>query len=128
MVMKVEDNEMRPYTFELRRTRIPAEGTGQFELAAAGKHPKCKLISGQVTAKIYSTAADVIAIEHEDGGDVATATASATVHTPVALTIAPAAGYSAVFERDEPIIMKASTEGNAANATEVLCVFETMET
>jgi len=128
MTELIEDEEMRTYTFQLKRSRIPAEGTGQFELAAAGKHPKCKLLSGQVTALIYSTAADVIAIEHEDGGDVATATASATIGTPVALTIAPAAGYSAIFERNEPIIAKASTQGNAANATEILCTFETVNT
>lgn len=124
---KVEDNEMLVQTFVLTRSRVPNEGTGQFELAGAGKHPKCKLVSGQVIPIIYSTAADVIAIEHEDGGDVATATASTTIGTPGALSIAPAAGYSAVFERNEPIIMKASTQGNAANATTVTCVFETLE-
>ena len=124
---KVEDNEMLVNTFVLTRSRVPNEGTGQFELASAGKHPKCKLVSGQVIAIIYSTAADVIAIEHEDGGDVATATASATIGTPVPLSIAPAAGYSAVFERNEPILMKASTQGNAANATTINCVFETLE-
>ncbi len=127
MVVKVEDKEMLTQTFVLTRSRVPNEGTGQFELAAAGKHPKCKLISGQVIPTIYSTAADVIAIEHEDGGDVATATASATIGTPGALSIAPAAGYSAVFERNEPILMKASTQGNAANATTVICVFETID-
>ncbi len=127
MVTKVEDNEMQTQTFVLSRCRVPAEGTGQFELAGAGKHPKCKLVSGQVVTLIYSTAADVLAIEHEDGGDVATATASATVGTPVALSIAPAAGYSAIFERNEPILMKASTQGNAANATKVMAVFETMD-
>ena len=127
MGTKIDDVELMKQTFTLQRSRVPAEGTGQFELAAAGAHPKCKLISGQVIGRIYSTAADVIAIEHEDGGDVATATASATIGTPVALTIAPAATYSAVFERDEPIEMKASTEGNAANATTVVGVFETLE-
>jgi len=127
MVTKIEDNEMRASTFVLVHERVPAEGTGQFEIAGAGKHPKCKLLKGWATAQIYNSAADVIAIEHEDGGDVASATASATVHTPVALTIAPAAGYSAIFERDEPIIVKASTQGNAANSTRIVCVFETME-
>lgn len=126
MGTKIDDNELRPATFVLQRTRVPAEGTGQFELAGAGAHPKCVLVSGQVIATIYSTAVDVIAIEHEDGGDVATASASATVGTPVPLTIEPAAGYSAVFERNEPIMMKASTQGNAANATTVVCVFETI--
>jgi len=127
MVTKIADNEMLMSTFVLERCRVPAEGTGQFELAASGAHPKCKLISGQVTSTIYSTAQDVIAIEHHDGGNVATATASATIGTPVALTIAPAAGYTAIFERNEPIIMIASTQGNAANATEVRCVFQTLE-
>jgi len=127
MVTKVEDNQMRKSTFVLERTRVPNEGTGQFELAASGAHPKCRLISGQALALIYNSAADVIAIEHIDGGDVATATASATIGTPVAMTIAPAAGYTATFERNEPIIMKASTQGNAANATTVRCVFETLE-
>jgi len=125
---KIEDNEMYARTFILTRARVPNEGTGQFELAAAGKHPKCKLVSGQVIPLIYASAADVIAIEHEDGGDVATATASTTIGTPGALTIAPAAGYSAVFERNEPILMKASTQGNAANATQVVTVWESLET
>ena len=126
MVTKVEDKEMQTQTFVLTRSRIPAEGSGQFELAAAGKHPKCKLISGQVTPLIYSTAADAVAIEHEDGGNVATATTGTTIGTPVALTIAPAAGYSAVFERNEPII-EATAQGNNANATQIIAVFETMD-
>lgn len=124
----VEENEMPEHygVFTLTRTRIPAEGTGQFELAAADHHPKCRLVSAEVVALIYASAADVLAIEHEDGGDVATATASVTVGTPVAMTIAPAAGYSTTFERNEPIIMLASTQGNAANATTITAQFETV--
>jgi len=127
-VDQIADNEMYGQTITLMRMRVPNEGTGQFELAAANKHPKCKLIRGQVTALIYNTSVDIIAIEHEDGGDVATASASATIGTPIALTIAPAAGYSIVFERNEPILMKASTQGNAANATKIVTVWESLET
>ena len=128
MVGPVEEYDMPEHfgVFTLTRTRVPAEGTGQFELAAAGHHPKCRLVKAEVVALIYSTAADVIAIEHSDGGDVATATASVTIGTPVPMTIAPAAGYDEIFERNEPIIVKASTEGNAANATTITAQFETV--
>lgn len=112
--------------FTIVRTRVPAEGTGQFVLLAAGRHPKCRLVSAQVVATIYSTAADVIAIEHDDGVNVATATASATIGTPVAMTIAPADSRGAVFARDEAVMMVASTQGNAANATTVQATFETV--
>jgi len=127
MTEMIDDSKFKPYTFVLSRCKLPAEGTGQKTLAEAGRHPKCKLVSGQVITLLYSTSADIFAIEHEDGGNVATATQSGTVGTPTALSIAPAAGYSAVFERNEPIIEIASTEGNAANATMIVCVFETVE-
>ena len=126
MVVKVEDNQMKRSTFILKRSRVPAEGTGQFELAAAGAHPKCRLVSAYTRTLIYSTAADQIVIEKTDGDNVATVTASTTVGTPAYMTIAPAAGNTAVFERNEPIIMKAAVEGNAANATLVSAKFETV--
>jgi len=126
MVEKIEDNEMKRSTFILSRTRVPAEGTGQFELSAAGAHPKCRLVSAYALATIYSTAPDQLVIEKQDGDNVATATASATIGTPVYFTIAPAAGNLDIFERDEPIIMKAAVEGNAANATTVSARFETV--
>lgn len=127
MVTKVEDKEMQTQTFILSRSRIPNESTGQFELAAAGKHPKCKLVSAQVITLIHTTTADQLAIEHEDGGNVATVTTSATVGTPTAYAIAPAAGYSAVFERNEPIILTAAVQGNAANSNQTVAVFETID-
>lgn len=128
MVGPVQEYDMPEHygVFTLSRTRVPNEGTGQFELAAAGHHPKCRLVKAEVVSTIYSAAADVLAIEHIDGGDVATATASVTIGTPVPMVIAPAAGYDEIFERNEPIMMKASTEGNAANATTLTAQFETI--
>jgi len=120
-----DDNKIQPYTFVLERSKLAAGGTAQLELAAAGRHPKCKLVWGQILSLIYSTSADTIAIEHEDGGNVTTATQSTTIGTPTALAIAPAAGYSAVFERNEPIIAQV-TENNAANTVQVITVFETV--
>ncbi|MCK4820080.1 hypothetical protein KA005_30220, partial [bacterium] len=97
-ISQIEESEIPEAfgIFTLSRTRVPNEGTDQIELAAAGRHPKCRLLSAEVVATIYSTGVDELAIEHEDGGNVATASASATVGTPVPMTIAPAAGYSTI--------------------------------
>ena len=128
MVTLIAENEIPENygVFTLTHHRVPNEGTSQFVMAEAGDHPKCRLVKAWVLPTIYNTAADVLAIEHEDGGDVATATASTTIGTPTAMTIAPAAGYTAVFERNEPIIVLASTQGNAANATSIYAQFETV--
>lgn len=124
----IEENEIPENygVFTLTHHRVPNEGTGQFEMAAAGAHPKCRLVSAYVLPTIYNTSADVLAIEHQDGGNVATATASTTIGTPGAMTIAPAAGYTDVFERGEPIICLASTQGHATNATSIYAQFETV--
>lgn len=124
----IEENEMPENfgVFTLTHHRVPDEGTDQFEMAGAGDHPKCRLVKAWVLPTIYNTAVDVLAIEHQDGGDVATASASATIGTPTEMTIAPAAGYTDVFERGEPIIVLASTQGNAANATSIYAQFETV--
>ena len=128
MVSMVEDNTIRAYTFYLSKHFRTADATGQYTLAAAGEHPKCKAVAGgEVTSLIYSTAADVMDLEHEDGGNVTTTTASTTALSPVTVSIAPAAGYSAVFERNEPICVT-RTLGNAANTTSVIYRFVSLET
>jgi len=68
-------------------------------------------------------AADVLAIELGSGVDIATATASATLGTPVAFTIAPASGKN-VFERNDDICVNLTTDGAATNACLVMMTFE----
>lgn len=67
---------------------------------------------------------DVFAIERGSGEDVATATAAAVNMTPVAFTIAPAAGTKNVFEKNEDICVNLTTDGHANNAALVIMTFE----
>jgi len=125
---EIDASELPNMTFTLVAFRSPADSVGQviFPGGESGNHRKCKLLKAVATALAYSTAADVIAIERGSGEDVATVTSSATVGTPVAATIAPAAGTKNQFEVDEEICYNLTTDGNAANATMITATFVTV--
>jgi hypothetical protein len=112
--------------FNLIAIRSPADATGQviFPGGEAQNHPKCKLIKCVVIPLAYSTAIDVIAIERGSGEDVATVSAAAVVGTPATATIAPAAATKNSFEVNEDICYNLTTDGNAANATIIICTMK----
>ncbi|HWQ95927.1 MAG TPA: hypothetical protein VN368_01005 [Candidatus Methylomirabilis sp.] len=127
-ISTVEENQIpESYSlFTLVHFRKPADGTGAVTLAAAGRHPKCRLVKGQSVVLAYSTAADVAALERGSGEDVATVTCGAAIGVSADFTIAPAAGTKNVFERDEDIVFNLTTDGNAANADIFAFTFESI--
>lgn len=102
--------------FTLVHFRKPADATGAVTLAAAGGHPKCRLVKGQSVVLAYSTAADIAALERQSGEDVATVTCGTAIGVSVDYTIAPAAATRNEFLRNEDIVFRLTTDGDAANA------------
>jgi len=122
---KVDQNELPEYLvpFSVVYMATVAGATGQVVLVAPGHHPKCRLVKAVITSEAYSTAADVYAIEDGDGNDAATGTQSATVNTPVTMTLVP----GQYFDRNEAICINRTTVGNAANACFILAQFESID-
>jgi len=123
-VSKVDQNELPEYLvpFTLVFYGTIAGATAVTVLAAAGHHPKCRLVRGQIYSVAYSTAADTIAIEDGGGTDAATATQSTTANTATALTLV----QDQYFDRNEAICIS-RTVGNAGNAILVEVQFESID-
>lgn len=122
-ISQIEENEIPEGFGRFSITHVRGVGgeEGQQIVAEAGQHPKCRLLKAWQVPLIWDTAGDTSVIEHEDGGDIGTVQGAADL-APVEITIAPAAGYTSVFEKNEPIIVN-MTEGNAANSTLVVMDF-----
>jgi hypothetical protein len=125
-ISKIEQNELPEYLvpFTLTYMATVAGSTGQVILAAAGHHPKCRFVRGQVTSQAYSTTADQYVVEDGDGNDATAACVqSTTVNTPASF-VAIAGQY---FDRTEAICINRTVVGNAANACFVIVQFESID-
>jgi len=120
-ISTIEESEIPEYTipFTLVRNTVPAS-TAVIEMVAAGHHPKCRMTGGQAIATVYATGVQIIAVEDGGGTDAATCSASATVFTPVSLTLIK----DQVFERNESINCVVSTAGSATNSVLIVAQFE----
>ncbi len=116
---QLSDNELRTATLQYTYVTKAADAVNtMYLLARAGEHPRCRWDSGQAIAFVYASAATVLAVCHEDGSVVASATGSTTVFTSTAFASAiTVAGIGSVFERNEPIYLKITTQGSATNVT-----------
>lgn len=94
---------------------------GQKVIVAAGHHPKCRLVSGQVHPHIFTTTGSQFTVEDGDGNNATDNLTTAVVDTMLDFT--PIAGQ--VFERNEAICIL-SVQGNAANANSVYLLFESV--
>jgi len=124
-ISKVEQNELPEHLvpFTLVHMATVAGATGQTILAHPGHHPKCRLVNAVIHSQAYGVAPDVYAIEDGDGNDAATGTQSATVNTPVTMSVIE----GQVFERNEAIAINRVTVGDAANACIIFALFESID-
>jgi hypothetical protein len=125
-ISKIEQNELPEYLvpFTLTYMATVAGSTGQVILAAAGHHPKCRFVRGQVTSQAATTTGDQYVVEDGDGNDAtAAALQSLTANTPTAFV--PIAGQ--YFDRTEAICINRTVVGNAANACFVIVQFESID-
>lgn len=89
-----------------------ADSTGQFQLLAAGHHPKCRITRTSVTILDGSAQVQAV-IEDGDGNDAATGLNSGTtafVNTEGTLV----AGQ--VFERNEAVMLNVTAAGTGIHA------------
>lgn len=124
MTSIVDENQIPEHfgVFTLTHNRKPADATGNTVLAHAGHHPKCRLVSVKAMPLVYDTAVDVFAIQ--DGDAVVAATISSG--DAIGISTEGTLVEGQVFERNEAIICDLTTDGNAANATIVTALFETI--
>ena len=119
-ISTIEESEIPEgsLAFSVTRNTVPGS-TAVINMIPAGMHPKCKLVGGQAIATVYATGVQIIAIEDGAGNDAATCSASATVFTPVDLTLV----RDQIFEKNESINLLVTTAGSATNSVLVTANF-----
>lgn len=122
-ISTIEESEM-PEQYSLFSTVTAykvAFTAGQKVIVAAGHHPKCRLVGGQVHPHIFTTTGSQFTVEKMDGTNASDNLTTAVVDTMLDFT--PIQGI--VFERNDAIVIL-SVQGNAANANSVYLLFESV--
>ena len=121
----LEANEIPEYqsVWSIAAVQEVAGTTGSRQtLCAAGHHPKCRLVRGDVITLAWGAADDSLLVEDGDGNDASDdLDQHGTVHGVTSFTPIP----GQVFERNEAIMLL-RTVGNAANASITTVTFESI--
>ena len=99
---------------------VPGGADGiEYVICKANEHPRMILVSGQATSLAYANATMDIIIEDAAENPAAIVTASATVYTPVDITL----GQYRIFEADEAVVLEVDDDGDPANSVLVTLQF-----
>lgn len=98
-----------------------AAAASTITVVAAGHHPKCRMVSGQVNPDIFTSTGSQFTIKDGDANAASDTLTTAVVDTVLDFTPVP----GQVFERNEAIQI-VYVQGNAANASTVVAMFESV--
>jgi len=122
--IKIDQDELPEHysIFTLVHVYVTGSDGDLVTLAAAGHHPKCRLVKASLLTTIANADEVDISIEDGDGNDAAIISGHATLGNTGTVVYK----YDQVFERNEAIVANVVDAGTAAGAV-LFATFESID-